>query len=64
GLKSITIGNGVTYIGNSTFGECGRLKTIFYKGTEEQWDKISIGSGNNFLINANIHYSESESTNN
>lgn len=64
GLKSITIGNGVTYIGNSTFGECGRLKTIFYKGTEEQWDKISIGSGNNFLINANIHYSESESTHN
>ena len=41
-LTSVIIGNGVTSIGSSAFSGCSGLKTVFYKGTAEQWKQISI----------------------
>ena len=46
GLTSITIGNSVTSIGYLAFGGCSELKTVFYKGTAEQWKQISMDSYN------------------
>ena len=44
GLTSVTIGNSVTSIGESAFESCAGLRTIYYKGTEEQWNNIEKGS--------------------
>ena len=63
-LTIITIGNGVASIGYEAFYGCNGLKTVFYKGTEEQWNNILIDTRNNYLVDANIYYSESESTHN
>ena len=55
-LTSITIPNSVTSIGNSAFKDCSSLKDVYYSGTQEQWDKISISYSNEALLNATIHF--------
>lgn len=54
GLTSIVIPNSVTSIGDYAFSGCDELKTVYYCGTKEQWDEISIGSMNDELISAEI----------
>lgn len=51
-LSSVIIGNGVTNIGNYAFERCFELKMIYYNGTVEEFDKISIGTNAFILINA------------
>lgn len=41
GLTSVTIGNGVTSIGEYAFYNCSGLKNITYKGTVKEWNNIS-----------------------
>lgn len=60
GLKSIMIPNSVTSIGNSAFYYCKSLTDVYYGGTQEQWEAISIGSSNSNLTNATIHYNDSD----
>lgn len=43
-LREVTIGNGVTSMGNYAFQDCTYLKKITFKGTKEQWDKITKGT--------------------
>ena len=64
GLTSVTIPDSVTSIGYSAFDVCSRLKTVFYKGSAEQWSKISIDSRyNDDLTSATrYYYSETEPT--
>ena len=54
-LASITI-DSVTSIGDYAFGNCTSLKDVYFGGTQEQWSAITINSGNDNLLNANIHY--------
>ncbi len=56
GLVSVEIQNGVTSIGDSAFGYCTNLTTVYYTGTAEQWNLISIGSSNESLTNATRYY--------
>ena len=61
GLTSVTIGSGVTSIGESAFEGCSGLKTVYYKGTTEQWRNISIDLDNDYLTYAaRYYYSVSE----
>ena len=55
-LTSITIPNSVTSIDYCAFKWCENLKDIYYLGTEDAWNEISINSGNECLTNATIHY--------
>ena len=54
-LKRIEIGNGLQSIGNNAFAECSKLQNVYFMGTDYQWNSISLGSGNGYLNNANIH---------
>ncbi len=59
GLTSITIPNSVTNIGMEAFKDCTGLQTVYYKGTSEQWNDMSINdydNGNDSLINAKRYY--------
>ena len=55
-LTSIVIPDSVTSIGEDAFSYCSRLTTVNYKGTQEQWEQISIGNSNSYLTNATINY--------
>ncbi len=60
-LTSITIPNSVTNIGDYAFYLCYELTDVYYSGTEEQWNKINIGSDNDDLTKATVHYSDIQS---
>lgn len=55
-LTSITIPQAVASIGESAFYWCTKLKNVYYKGTQSQWNAISIGNVNTYLTDATIHY--------
>ncbi len=56
GLADVSIGNGVTSIGYSAFEDCMSLIDVYYTGTQEQWNAITVGSGNDSLTSATIHF--------
>ena len=55
-LTSVTIPGGVDSIGDYAFNKCGNLNHLFYDGTQEQWDSISVGSYNSNLTDVTRHY--------
>lgn len=59
-LTDVTIGNSVTDIGYETFYGCQNLNDVYYSGTQEEWEKISIGESNYSLTSAHIHYNTTE----
>ncbi len=58
-LASISIPDSVKFIGYGAFQDCSRLKDVYYTGSKSQWDKIDIGTENEDLLNATIHYNYS-----
>ncbi len=57
-LESVTIPDSTTKIIRGAFAYCSSLSNIYYKGTEEQWEKISIEDENICLTNAKIYFVE------
>ncbi len=55
-LAEVNIGNGVTFIDVCAFEACNNLTDVYYHGTKAQWDEISIGEGNDPLLNATVHF--------
>ena len=61
-LTSVSIPESVTSIGALAFilyegyYEGYRLTDVYYGGTQQQWDAISIATGNDELLNATIHF--------
>ena len=56
-LTRISFPSDVTEIGNDAFAGCTALTDVYYDGSEIQWNRIQIGSGNDALTGADIHFS-------
>ena len=54
-IVGLKIPDSVTSIGDGALG-CDNLKDVYYTGTEEEWEAISIEDGNYLLTDATIHY--------
>lgn len=55
-LNSITLYDGVCKIGWGAFSSCYNLKDVYYRGSQENWDKLNIDYGNTNLTDATIHF--------
>jgi len=55
-LESIIIPSKVTSIGEFSFNGCTNLNEIYFKGTYNDWYSMSIGTSNDELANATLHY--------
>ncbi len=55
-LTSVVIPESVLEINANAFDGCRNLETVKYTGTQEQWNAISIASGNDYLKNAPIQF--------
>lgn len=55
-LQNIIIPKTVKKILTGAFMNCYSLTNIYYKGTEEDWQSITIGEDNEYLTDATIHY--------
>lgn len=59
-IVSITISNNVESIDEAAFYDCESLTDIYYTGTEEEWNAITINSENECLTSAKIHFNHVE----
>lgn len=55
-LNRVIIGKGVTNIEKGAFYICSSLTTVYYTGTKEQWNLITIEENNERLTNSTIVY--------
>lgn len=55
-LKEVTFSENISTIALSAFKGCSSLTDVYYKGSPEDWNLVQIGSGNEALLNATIHY--------
>ena len=62
GISEIYLPLTLTKINNSAFNGCTSITDVYYVGSEEAWNKITIGSDNEPLTNATIHYNYKHST--
>ena len=53
-LVVLYMGNKVSSIGMSAFQDCESLATVYYNGSQYEWDAIKINSGNQYLTDTNI----------
>lgn len=52
GFTTVELYDAVETIGTQAFNDCGNLEKVIYHGTKEQWDAITLGDGNELLVNA------------
>ncbi|MBQ9730837.1 MAG: leucine-rich repeat protein [Bacilli bacterium] len=55
-LNYIYILNPNIIIGESAFNHCPAINTIYYAGSEEQWNNLSVGLYNDEFLSANVIY--------
>lgn len=62
-LREIVLPAGLLNVGSDAFLGCTMLNTVYFCGTQEDWGRIVIPSGNNNLKNSEIYfYSENAPT--
>ncbi len=58
-IEKITLSDDIKIVDSSAFEACESLCEIYYSGSEDDWNAIEIASGNDPLLNANIHFNYS-----
>lgn len=53
-MKTATLPRSLQTVGANAFSGCNALTTVRYSGKQEQWDAVSIGSGNGALTGARL----------
>ena len=58
GIKSIVLPRSLTSIGNEAFSTYSTefIKDVYYRGSEAEWAQISIGSSNEIMDRATLHF--------
>ncbi len=59
-LESVFISNSTNEIEKCAFSGCYKLNDVYFSGTREQWDEISISYSNEELKKATIHYNSTD----
>ncbi|MBR4881937.1 MAG: leucine-rich repeat domain-containing protein, partial [Clostridia bacterium] len=55
-LESVTLPVSVTLIDLGAFGHCQHITDVYYGGNESDWAGIDIKDGNDYLTNAQVHF--------
>ncbi len=55
-LTQLWVGKSLFKITQDAFEGCNSLTDIFYEGTQEDWNKITVDLGNTAILNANVHF--------
>ena len=53
-LTSVTLPAGITSIGGYAFIACDSLKTVYFKGTDLQWNNIAVDWGNEVIDSVKV----------
>ncbi len=57
-MTDISLPHSLGIIGNNAFTGCAKLKDVWFAGSKAEWDTISIGTGNECLTGARIHFGD------
>ena len=55
-LQCICIPESLERVAENSFLDCHNLRSVYYTGSKQDWDKIEVESGNDCLLNAEINY--------
>lgn len=55
-LTKVTFENNIKTIGDYAFSGCNKLANVIYNGSEDEWNNITIRSGNSPLTNAEMRF--------
>jgi len=55
-IKQIVLDKSVTEIDTLCFSGCSSIEFIFYTGTAEDWQKVTVGGSNGSFTSSKVHY--------
>ena len=59
-ITSVSFPSTIQEIARRAFNNCSSLTDVYFDGTEEEWNEISIASGNDAIENATMHFNAPE----
>ena len=60
-MTDVTLPCSLESIGDNAFQACSGLKDVWFAGSKAEWNAISVGTGNECLTGATIHYGSESS---
>ena len=59
-LSKVFFENTLLKINTNCFTGCSALTDVYYSGSQEEWSSVIIGTGNDYLTSATMHYNYTE----